>query len=81
MKQLVQNLKTGDLTLQEVPVPALLPAAVLVQNHVSLISAGTERATVHTGKLSLLGKAKKRPDLVKQVMDNIRKEGLLSTIH
>ncbi len=81
MKQLVQNLKTGDLNLQEVPVPALLPAAVLVQNHVSLISAGTERSTVHTGKLSLLGKAKKRPDLVKQVMDNIRKEGLLSTIH
>jgi len=81
MKQLVQNLKTGDLSLQEVPAPALLPAAVLVQNRMSLISAGTERSTVHTGKLSLLGKAKKRPDLVKQVMDNIRKEGLLSTIH
>ena len=81
MKQLVQNLKTGELSLQDVPAPAVRPAMVLVQNQVSLISAGTERSTVHTGKLSLLGKAKKRPDLVKQVVENIRKEGLMSTIH
>ena len=81
MKQLVQNLKTGDLSLKEVPAPAVQPATVLVQNRISLISAGTERSTVHTGKLTLLGKAKKRPDLVKQVVENIRKEGLMSTIH
>ncbi len=81
MRQIVQNLKTGELILENVPAPSGQPGKVLVQNRYSLISAGTERSTVHTGKLSLLGKAKKRPDLVKQVMANIRKEGLASTIH
>ena len=53
---------------------------MLVENKFSLISAGTERSTVTVGQASLVGKAKLRPDLVKQVFQNVRKEGLLATI-
>lgn len=80
MKQLIQNFKTGELYVDEVPVNALAEGYVLVANRYSLISAGTEKTTVSTGKASLIGKAKKRPDLVKQVIDNFKKEGLKATL-
>lgn len=80
MKQLIQNFKTGELYVDEVPVPHLSNAMVLVENKFSLISAGTERGTVSVAKASLIGKAKQRPDLVKQVLQNIKKEGLKATI-
>ena len=80
MKQLIQNFKSGELFVDDVPLPALTEGYVLVANHFSLISAGTEKSTVSTGQASLLGKARKRPDLVKQVIQNYRKEGLRATI-
>ena len=80
MKQFIQNFKTGELKLEDVPVPAVRSGFVRVNNVFSLISAGTERQTIDTGKSSLLGKAKKRPDLVKQVLQNIQKEGILATL-
>ena len=80
MKQLIQNFKTGALYVDEVPLPSLSRGMVLVENRFSLISAGTEKGTVSVAKASLLGKAKQRPDLVKQVMMNIKKEGLRATI-
>jgi len=80
MKQLIQNFKTGELYLDEVPLPTLSKSMVLVENRYSLISAGTERGTVSVAKASLVGKAKQRPDLVKQVLQNIKKEGLKATI-
>ncbi len=79
MKQLVQNFRTGDLIVEELPPPALKPGGVLVHTAFSLISAGTERTTVSTGQSSLIGKALKRPDLVKQVWNTFRREGLRST--
>ena len=81
MQQLIQNFKTGELYVDEVPMPAISQGMVLVKNEFSLISAGTERGTVKVAKASLLGKAKQRPDLVAQVLQNIRKEGLLATIN
>ena len=80
MKQLIQNFKTGELKLEKVPIPALKDGFVLVNNRFSLISPGTESATVNIGKASLLGKAKKRQDLVKQVLQNVKKEGLMATL-
>lgn len=65
--------------VEELPVPALRKGGVLVRNQFSLVSAGTERSSVETAQASMLGKAKKRPDLVKQVRDNIKREGLLTT--
>jgi len=79
MKQLIQNFKTGELYVDELPVPAITKGYVLVANSYSLISAGTEKTTVSTAQASLIGKAKKRPDLVKQVLQNYKKEGFKAT--
>ena len=80
MKQVIQNFKTGKLYVDQVPVPSLSKGMVLVENRFSLISAGTERSTVKVAKASLIGKAKQRPDLVAQVLQNIKKEGLKATL-
>lgn len=80
MKQIIQNFKTGELSVAEVPSPALASGFVLVRNHYSLISAGTERSTVSTAQASLLGKARQRPDLVRQVLDSFRKDGFSETL-
>lgn len=80
MKQLLQNLRDGELSILEVPVPARQAGMVLVANRSSLISAGTERATVQAAQASLVGKARQRPDQVRQVLDNLRKEGLGATL-
>ncbi len=80
MKQLIQNFKTGALYVDELPLPAISEGMVLVENQFSLISAGTEKGTVKVAQSSLLGKAKQRPDLVAQVLQNIKKEGLRATL-
>jgi predicted dehydrogenase/threonine dehydrogenase-like Zn-dependent dehydrogenase len=79
MKQIIQYQKTGEMTVEELPSPVNKPGCVLVKNYFSLISSGTERTSVETAKASMIGKAKSRPDMVKQVMDNVKKEGILST--
>jgi len=79
MQQVQQNFRSGELGLVDVPVPALRPGGVLVANACSLISAGTERTTVATARMGLLGKAASRPDLVRQVVRIARREGLLET--
>ena len=80
MKQVIQNFKTGRLYLDELPMPQLSPGMVLVETEFSLISSGTERSTVKVGQSSLIGKARQRPDLVAQVLQNVRREGLSATI-
>jgi predicted dehydrogenase/threonine dehydrogenase-like Zn-dependent dehydrogenase len=79
MQQVQQNYRSGELSLVDVPVPALRPGGVLVATACSLISAGTERSTVATARMGLLGKARSRPDLVRQVVRVARREGLLET--
>ncbi len=79
MKQVIQDFKSGALFVDEVPAPSVAKGFVLVRNHYSLISAGTERSTVSAGKASLLGKARQRPDLVKQVLETFKREGLAET--
>jgi polar amino acid transport system substrate-binding protein len=79
MKQVVQNFRTGKLTVEELPPPALKIGGLLVQTGCSLISAGTERSIVETAQSSLVGKARSRPDLVRQVLDTFKREGLRST--
>ncbi len=79
MKQLLQNMRDGKTTVVETPVPSPKPGMVLVKTAASLVSAGTERMVVEFAEKSLLGKARSRPDLVRQVVDKARREGLLST--
>src|SRR5688572_21862673 len=80
MQQITQNFRTGELLVQEVPSPRLREGSVLVRNAYSLISAGTERIVMGLAKKSLLGKARERPDLVRQVMRKVRTEGVAAAI-
>ena len=79
MLQLTQNLKSGKMELSEVPVPALTGGRVLVRNHYSVISAGTEGGKVSTARKGYIGKAKEKPAQVKQVIDTLKSEGIAST--
>src|SRR5512145_1432003 len=79
MKQLLQNIKTGKSSVEEVPVPTPRDGQALVKVEASLVSAGTERMVVEFAEKSLVGKARSRPDLVKQVMEKARREGLVNT--
>ena len=79
MLQVIQYQKTGEISVDELPAPKLRPGSLLVRNVFSLISAGTERTSVETAQASMIQKARLRPDLVRQVMDNVNREGLLAT--
>lgn len=79
MLQVIQYQKTGEICVDELPAPKLRAGSVLVQNVSSLISAGTERASVETAQASTVQKVRSRPDLVRQVLDNVNREGLLAT--
>lgn len=79
MKQILQNMRSGVVSVYDVPTPAVHRGRVLVRTAASLISAGTERTVVESGKKGLLGRAKERPELVKQVIDRARTEGIANT--
>ena len=79
MKQIIQNYRTGELELAEVPIRLCSPDTLLVRNIASLVSIGTERSVIELGQKSLLGKAKARPDLVKRFLEKSQKEGFLKT--
>lgn len=79
MKQLLQNVSTGEITVEEVPAPVASPTSLLVATRFSLISPGTERALLDLGRASLVEKALARPDLVQKVFESARTEGLATT--
>jgi predicted dehydrogenase/threonine dehydrogenase-like Zn-dependent dehydrogenase len=80
MKQILQNLKTGETELAEVPCPQIKTGHLLIRTHTSLISAGTERMLMDFGKANLIDKARQQPDKVLQVLDKVKTDGLLPTI-
>ncbi|MDP2966620.1 MAG: bi-domain-containing oxidoreductase [Pelolinea sp.] len=80
MKQVVQNLKNGNTEIIEVPTPQIRARCILVRTAASLVSAGTERNLVEFAEKSLVGKARSRPDLMKQVVEKARREGVLTTL-
>jgi predicted dehydrogenase/threonine dehydrogenase-like Zn-dependent dehydrogenase len=80
MKQVLQNLRSGETTVVEVPIPQPQLGMAVVKTSASLVSSGTERMLVDFAGKSLLGKARSRPDLARQVMDKARREGILSTM-
>ena len=79
MDQLTQKLKDGKVNVIETPLPAVGPGMILVQNHYSLISTGTEGSTTKAARKSLIGKARERPQQVKQVLDVLRTQGPTQT--
>jgi predicted dehydrogenase/threonine dehydrogenase-like Zn-dependent dehydrogenase len=80
MKQILQNMRDGKTVVTEIPVPSPRPRQALVKVATSLVSAGTERMLVEFGEKSLVGKARSRPDLVRQVVDKMKREGVLPTV-
>ncbi|HWH58699.1 MAG TPA: bi-domain-containing oxidoreductase [Terriglobales bacterium] len=80
MKQVLQSARTGRIEVAEVPAPRVLPGCVLVRIGASLVSAGTERASSEFASKSLLQKAKSRPDLVRDVISKIQRDGILSAV-
>lgn len=80
MKQVTQRLQDGKIEILDVPAPLLTPAMVIVDVRASLLSAGTERTKVETARKSLVGKARARPDQIKQVVEKARRDGLSETI-
>jgi polar amino acid transport system substrate-binding protein len=79
MKQLTQKLKSGQMKILEIPIPSVQSGHILVRNHYSLISAGTEGSTVKTARKGFIGKAKERPQQVKQVFDTLKSQGPVQT--
>ncbi|MEW2454163.1 bi-domain-containing oxidoreductase [Streptomyces albus] len=79
MKQVVQNYKSGELTLLDVPVPQCKPGGVLVRSAYSLISTGTELMKVSEAGMSMVGKARSRPDQVAKVMQSVATNGVGAT--
>ena len=80
MKQLLQDLKKGEILLEEIPLPNCGVNEVLIKTEKSLISPGTERMLLEFGKGSYIQKARQQPDKVKMVLDKIKTDGLVPTL-
>ena len=79
MKQILQSLKTGNTTLEDLPSPMPYKGSILVQTTHSLVSLGTEKMLVEFGKANLI-KKRQQPEKVKLVLDKIKTEGLIPTL-
>ncbi|GMU52002.1 MAG: oxidoreductase [Candidatus Xenobia bacterium] len=80
MFQVVQDVARRKVLVSQVPDPVVRPGHVLIANTCSVISAGTERSVTRLANKSLLGKARARPDLVRQVLRKLKTEGLARTL-
>jgi len=79
MRQIVQNMKDGQTDIVDVPVPQAKPGHILIRTGASLVSAGTERMLVDFAEKGVIGKAKSRPDLLQQIFEKARRDGVLAT--
>jgi predicted dehydrogenase/threonine dehydrogenase-like Zn-dependent dehydrogenase len=79
VRQVVQNLRAGGVDVVDVPPPQLRAGGALVLTRASLISAGTERSKLELAEKSLVGKARARPDMARQVIARARQEGIVDT--
>ncbi len=80
MRQILQNMRSGETTIVQAPAPTATPRHLIVHTTRSLISAGTERMLVEFGKASWIDKARQQPEKVRMVIDKIRTDGLLTTL-
>jgi len=79
MKQVLQYMNRGETKVVDVPIPQVQKKTALVRTAASLVSAGTERSLVEFAEKSLVQKASSRPDLMKQVVEKAKREGLLTS--
>ena len=80
MLHVLQNIRSGELSVDETPAPGLRPGHVLIANLASVISAGIENMVMDLASKSLLGKARERPDHVRRVWQMLRSYGFRWTV-
>jgi predicted dehydrogenase/threonine dehydrogenase-like Zn-dependent dehydrogenase len=80
MKQIIQDLSSGETILQELPAPALRRGHLLIRTHRTLVSLGTEKMLVDFGKAGWIAKARSQPEKVKMVFEKIKSDGLRPTM-
>jgi predicted dehydrogenase/threonine dehydrogenase-like Zn-dependent dehydrogenase len=80
VKQIIQNLKTGQTSLEDIPVPFIRRGTILIRSTNTLVSLGTEKMLVEFGKSNLLEKARQQPEKVKMVVDRVKTDGLMPTL-
>ncbi|MFK7945744.1 MAG: bi-domain-containing oxidoreductase [Paracoccaceae bacterium] len=80
MRQIIQSLKDGTVTVAEVPAPRCGKGQVLIRTRASLISVGTEKMLLNFGKAGWLGKARQQPDKVRQTIEKVKTDGLGATM-
>jgi predicted dehydrogenase/threonine dehydrogenase-like Zn-dependent dehydrogenase len=80
MKKIVQNIKSGQTQLLEMPVPSISKGKILIRTTRTLVSLGTERMLVGFAKSNLISKARQQPEKVKMVLDKIKSDGLIPTL-
>ena len=80
MKQVLQNINSGETLVEDVPVPVVNANSVLIRTSNTLISAGTERTAVEFGRAGWLDKAQQQPDKVRMALEKVKTDGLLPTI-
>jgi predicted dehydrogenase/threonine dehydrogenase-like Zn-dependent dehydrogenase len=80
VQQVVQQVRSGETEVYEIPAPVVGPREVLVDTRTSVISAGTERYVVELAKKSLFGKARSRPADVRRVLQKMKSEGIANTL-
>jgi predicted dehydrogenase/threonine dehydrogenase-like Zn-dependent dehydrogenase len=80
LKQVLQDLKSGKTVVAEVPAPKVRPGALRIATEVSLVSAGTERMLVEFARGSLISKARQQPERVKEALQKVVTDGLVTTV-
>jgi predicted dehydrogenase/threonine dehydrogenase-like Zn-dependent dehydrogenase len=80
MRQILQDLRSGATSLEEIPAPKVRPGHLLIATTRTLLSSGTERMLVEFGRAGLIEKARQQPDKVRMVLDKIRTDGLAATV-
>ena len=80
MKQIIQDLISGQIIIRKIPMPLVKHGQLLIKSTTSLVSLGTEKMLVEFGKANLFNKIRQQPDKVKQVLNKIKTDGLIPTI-
>ncbi|MEE2827802.1 MAG: bi-domain-containing oxidoreductase [Myxococcota bacterium] len=80
MKQILQNLRSGETIVAELPCPKVAPGQLLIRSRASLVSVGTERMLLDFGRANLIDKARQQPEKVKKVLDKVKTDGLFPTL-
>jgi len=76
MKQLLRK-GLKDIVVDEVPDPVVTPHHVIVRPHYSLISSGTETASIH--RRGAMGAVAENPSYIGKILEVMKNEGPLRT--